>query len=508
MTVESGASLSLSEHIIDMSTLRRAAPPPPRARSTPPATGGPRRAPPPPPKKKTQEPAAEAKVESPAPATPPAQDEQPAPPYVVTESPASVAVVEVAQRKRSLVFSAPVVEQPAAAAVEVAAPVVGVTRKRIGGSVCEVERTPAVVAAPVAQVEVVEATPAPVVTAPVAATLSNTFIALPSPFNDRFHFPTDLPKVPVWKNCPKNYPGGNTHAVIPSLDTLGSSAASPTQASSSEKRTSRSMSAEIKVSTASPVVNKLGSAQLASSPRSMSAEIKDSTASPVVNKRGSAELASSPIAAASSAAAATVVAPAVTTAAPAAAAAATAKPADPTVKRRPPVPAKKPTPPVPPKATGAPKSPQPAAQSALTAPSSSAASSSASAASSQMTMLLSTLDALKHELTDAVTKQQFEKCVPLRDKIKKLEDEIASKTKAAAAADTSTTWDDSTFKSTHAKLDDQMKKALDSMTFELCAGIRDKKKTLDDIKAKYEKASDDSSKRSALADFKALVATL
>lgn len=89
--------------------------------------------------------------------------------------------------------------------------------------------------------------------------------------------------------------------------------------------------------------------------------------------------------------------------------------------------------------------------------------------------------ALEQQKQDAINSQQFEKCTAIRDQI----NQIRVK-QAAAGGGVEATFDQALFDKTFNGLDHKMKEAVAVEAYEKCPPLRDAKKTLEDLKAKYD----------------------
>jgi len=267
---------------------------------------------------------------------------------------------------------------------------------------------------------------------------------------DRFKFATlaDLPRPPAWKNCPKVYPGGNREDLFPDIASLPSTNSTPISPTSNSGSGTNTPSY-------SPVAPQRELGSMSNSAGSLSPVIPSILGAPPDDKTppGANSLSNT---------------------AP---------------QRRgapPPVPPKK-GPPIPPKKGAPPPVPPKKGRGSLI---DNAGSGTAGAEDD----LKQQLSDLKVQLQNSLAAQEYEKCAALRDQIKKCEEKIKAEDSA------NVTFDFVALEEGKRKLDQQMDNALKNSAYELCGGIRDKKKLLDDLKTKYSSATDPQIKRQCCLD--------
>lgn len=93
--------------------------------------------------------------------------------------------------------------------------------------------------------------------------------------------------------------------------------------------------------------------------------------------------------------------------------------------------------------------------------------------------LAATIEKLEAELADAKAKEEYEKCPPLRDQIKKLKEQMT----APAALD------ENAFRNAMTKINDDLAKAVEAEEYEKCVPLRNAKKKLEELRSQYDSAS-------------------
>jgi len=91
-----------------------------------------------------------------------------------------------------------------------------------------------------------------------------------------------------------------------------------------------------------------------------------------------------------------------------------------------------------------------------------------------------TVASLEAELQAAIDNQEFEKCGPIRDKINK------RKVAEDGAGGGSESLDEDAYNNALARIDSDLQAAISSQAYEKCGPLRDKKKTLETLKGRYD----------------------